>query len=67
MARNTDEGHRIGAVDNRTQVKNPATGKWTKRNRADGSADSGQFMDVKQDGTSFKGVAKEPDGRRNVD
>lgn len=67
MARNTDEGHRIGSVDDRTQIKNPATGKWTKRNREDGSDEAGQFMDVKEDGEPFKGVAKEPDGRRNRD
>ena len=64
MAKNTGEGYRIGSVDERTQVKNDATGKWTKRNRSDG-ADAGEFMDVKSDGTPFKGVAKEPDGRRS--
>ena len=63
MAKNTGEGYRIGSVDDRTQVKNPATDKWTKRDRSDG-ADAGEFMDVKSDGTPFKGVAKEPDGRR---
>jgi hypothetical protein len=67
MASNTDEGHRSGSVDDRTQVKNPVTGKWTKRNRADGADGAGQFMDVKQDGEPFKGVAKEPDGRRRPD
>ena len=33
MARNTGDEHRIGSVDDRSQVKNTATGKWTKRNR----------------------------------
>ena len=64
MAKNTGEGHRDGAVADRTQVKNPATGKWTKRDRSDGE-DAGEFLDVKSDGTPFKGVAKEPDGRRS--
>ena len=64
MARNTGDEHRIGSVDERSQVKNPATGKWTKRNREEGSDAAGQFMDVKSDGEPFKGVAKEPDGRR---
>lgn len=64
MATNTGKGHRTGSVDDRTQVKNPATGKWTKRDRSDGTR-SGEFVDVKSDGTPFKGVAKEPDGRRN--
>ena len=67
MARNTGDDHRIGSVDDRSQVKNPATGKWTKRNREDGSDEAGQFMDVKSDGEPFKGVAKETDGRRTAD
>ena len=49
MAKNTGEGYRIGSVDDRTQVKNPATGKWTKRDRSDGD-DAGEFIDVKRDG-----------------
>ncbi len=65
MARNTSDGHRIGSVDDRTQVKNPVTGKWTKRDREEGSDTAGEFIDVKSDGEPFKGVAKEPDGRRN--
>lgn len=64
MAKNTGDDHRIGSVDDRTQVKNPATGKWQKRNRKDGDPDAGQFMDTKSDGEPFKGVSKEPDGRR---
>lgn len=64
MAKNTGEGHRIGSVDDRTQVYNPATGKWTKRDRSDGGS-GGEFMDVKSDGEPFKGVAQEPDGRRS--
>ena len=67
MAKNTGDDHRKGSVDDRTQVKNPATGHWTKRNREEGSANAGQFMDVKSDGEPFKGVAKEPDGRRRPD
>ena len=65
MARNTGDEHRIGSVDDRSQVKNTATGKWTKRNREDGAAGAGQFMDVKSDGEPVKGVAKERDGRRS--
>lgn len=64
MARNTGDEHRIGSVDDRSQVKNSATGKWIKRNRDEDSDEAGQFMDVKSDGEPFKGVAKEPDGRR---
>ena len=65
MANNTNEGHRTGSVDDRTQVKNPATGKWVKRNREEGSGEDGQFMDVKSDGEPFKGVAREKDERRS--
>jgi hypothetical protein len=48
------DGHRNGAVRNRSQVQNPVNGNWTKRN-----SDSGQFIDQKLDGTPFKGVRKE--------
>ena len=63
MAKNTGEGKRKGAVADRTQVENPTTGTYVKRNEAEG-ADKGKFMDVKSDGSKFKGVAVEPDGRR---
>ena len=59
MATNTGEGYRIGSVDDRTQVPRP-DGHWTKRDRRDG-----RFMDVKSDEEPFKGVAREPDGRRH--
>lgn len=47
MAKNgkPGDGHRNGAVRDRSQVKNPATGLWTKRN-----SDDGRFMDAKTDG-----------------
>lgn len=47
------DGHRIGAVKDRSQVFNPKTETWTKR------APDGKFMDGKKDGTPFKGVRKE--------
>ncbi|WP_171050121.1 hypothetical protein [Nocardia cyriacigeorgica] len=53
MATNTGKGSRVGAVRQRTQVKNPKTGSWTKR------GPGGQFMDGKSDGKPFKGVTKE--------
>lgn len=67
MAKNTGKNHREGAVDNRTEVKNPRTGQWVKRNRDPESDANGQFMDVKQDGTELKGIANEPDKRRTDD
>lgn len=56
MAKNgtTGDGHRNGAVRERSQVQNPKTGQWVKRN-----TDDGRFMDVKKDGEPFKGVRKE--------
>ena len=56
MATNPPYGdnRRMGAVCNRSQVHNPVTDKWVKRD-----AETGQFMAVKQDGTPFKGVRKE--------
>lgn len=54
MARNTGKGSRKGAVSKRTQVYNPSTGHYIKRD-----AETGQFMDVKSDGKPFKGIEKE--------
>jgi hypothetical protein len=57
MAKNPPIGDnaRRGAVRDRSQVFNPNTQTWVKRD-----ANNGQFMDQKQDGTPFKGVRKEP-------
>ena len=56
MAKNgvTGDRHRNGAVTGRSQTYNPKTEQWVKRD-----SDTGRFMDVKQDGTPFKGVTKE--------
>ena len=59
MAKNTGQGYRRGAVDNRSQVRNPVTGNWTKRD-----TETGRFTDVKSDDKPFKGVAREVDDRR---
>ena len=47
------DGHRNGAVRDRSQVQNP-NGHWIKRD-----AETGKFMDVKSDTKPFKGVTKE--------
>lgn len=60
MATNTGEGYRKGSVRNRTQTYNPHNDTYVKRDTT-----TGRFMDVKSDGTPFKGVAKERDGRRS--
>ena len=48
------DGHRNGAVRSRSQSYNPVTKQWVKRDK-----ETGRFLDVKQDGTPFKGVRKE--------
>ena len=54
MARNTGAGTRKGAVTGRSQVYNPTTGNYVKRDTT-----TGRFLDVKSDGTPFKGVRRE--------
>jgi hypothetical protein len=41
-------------VKERSQILNPVTKQWVKRD-----VETGQFMDVKEDGEPFKGVRKE--------
>lgn len=56
MAKNGMPGdsHRLGAIKERSQTFNPQTEQWVKRDTL-----TGKFIDVKQDGTPFKGVRKE--------
>lgn len=57
MAKNNPVGDnsRKGAVTGRSQVLNPKTGLWTKRD-----TETGQFMDVKTSSSDpFKGIRKE--------
>jgi hypothetical protein len=54
MTMNTGRGFRQGEVKERSQVLKPATKQWVKRD-----AETGQFMDLKEDGESFKGVRRE--------
>ena len=48
------DGHRNGEVTKRSQVLNPKTDLYVKRDTT-----TGQFMDVKTSGGKFKGVRKE--------
>jgi len=48
------DGHRKGAVRDRSQTHNPQNDRWVKRD-----ADTGKFMDQKADKKPFKGVRKE--------
>jgi hypothetical protein len=56
MARNKPVGDsaRKGAVKQRSQVLNPKTNLFVKRD-----TETGRFMDVKTSGGKFKGVRKE--------
>ncbi|MEC7264682.1 MAG: hypothetical protein VXW38_13155 [Bacteroidota bacterium] len=56
MAKNKPIGDnaRKGAVKNRSQVFNPKTKLFVKRD-----SETGRFMDVKTTGGKFKGVRKE--------
>ena len=56
MAKNKPFGDnsRVGAVKGRSQVFNPVTNTYVKRDTT-----TGQFIDVKSDGKPFKGVRKE--------
>jgi hypothetical protein len=56
MATNSPTGDnaRKGSVRDRSQTYNIKTEQWVKRD-----TNTGKFMDVKQDGTPFKGVRKE--------
>jgi len=55
MATNKPYGdtHRNGAVKMRSQFQTPS-GLWAKRD-----TETGKIMDLKQDGSPFKGVRKE--------
>ena len=55
MAKNPPKGSgRRGPVTDRSQVKNPKTDQWVKRD-----SETGEFMDAKKDSEPFKGVRKE--------
>ena len=56
MAKNPPPGdnHRVGAVRDRSQVFNPHTDRWVKRD-----AETGRFLDQKADKDRFKGVRRE--------
>jgi len=50
----TGDGHRNGAVRDRSQTYNPQNQRYVKRD-----TDTGRFMDQKTNGSPFKGVRKE--------
>ncbi len=56
MAKNKPygDGHREGAVKDRSQVHNPKTDRWVERDTG-----SGRFINQKSDVKPFKGVRKE--------
>lgn len=56
MAKNSSvgDGHRVGAVRERSQTYNPQNNRWVKRD-----TNTGRFIDQKADGAPFKGVRRE--------
>jgi hypothetical protein len=54
VGKNTGKNYRQGAVRNRSQVKNPVTNQYVERDTS-----TGKFINVKEDGTKFKGVRTE--------
>ena len=61
MAKNTGKDFRKGSVDDRSQLnRDPKNGKFVKRD-----SKTGEFTDIKEDNKPFKGVAKEPDHRKD--
>lgn len=52
MAKNTDNGYRIGAIKDRSQVYNPKTNQYIKRD-----ATTGKFIATSNN--KFKGVTEE--------
>ena len=54
MATSSGNGTRRGTVAGLSQVYNPATGHYIKRDTS-----TGRFIDVKSDGKPFKGVRRE--------
>jgi hypothetical protein len=58
MATNTGDGYRRGSVSDRSQFKGPSD-TWYKRD-----SDTGRIIDGKKSDGPYKGVAKEPDGRK---
>ena len=54
MATNSGKNSRNGAVKDRSQVFNPSTGNYVKRDTS-----TGRFIDVKSDGKPFRGITKE--------
>jgi hypothetical protein len=48
------DGHRNGAVRERSQAYNPKTEQWVKRD-----TQTGRFLDVNKNGKPHKGVRKE--------
>ena len=56
MAKNPPpgDGHRVGAVRERSQTYNPHTERWVKRD-----TETGKFIDQKADPKPFKGATRD--------
>lgn len=54
MATRDDNNKLKGAIKKRTQVLNPKTGKYVKRD-----TETGQFLSMKKSGGKYKSIRKE--------
>ncbi len=54
MATNSGKNSRNEPVKDRSQVFNPSTGNYVKKDTS-----TGRFIDVKSDGKPFRGITKE--------
>lgn len=59
MGKNTLDGHRVGAVKNKSQTYNPKTDQYVKR------GNNGKFVSTKT-ATKFKGVTLEPSAKKAI-
>jgi hypothetical protein len=61
MAKNTGKDFRKGSIKERSQLNlDKDDPKFVKRDTS-----TGEFIDIKEDDKAFKGVAHEPDQRRD--
>ncbi|HTT80562.1 MAG TPA: hypothetical protein VMF86_12865 [Stellaceae bacterium] len=51
MGKNTGEGHRVGFVKNRVQIRNPRTDRWIKVDTK-----TGRIIDQKKTREPYKGI-----------
>lgn len=59
MAKNTDDGYRVGAVKGRAQLLNPVTGRYVKID-----TNTGRILEEKKTEGPYKGIREVHSARR---